>query len=206
MKVLTLKMNGRVYTEEVPTNSASSGAIAGLPPDEPPVRKRKRKSKFKTDIFQRIRNARLKEETMEDQTIIAEADNQSTEVSAAMRMIQTKRKLAKKQEREKRAVNRKSEISAMSKAKAKDYQKKAGERQKNIAKDVSKASSDNKKNESFDWQAAFTELNEQFASLTQEQQEKFLRTWLEMSEETQDKFGEMIEENFEMSQQFVDSL
>ena len=206
MKVLTLKMNGRVYTEEVPTNSASSGAIAGLPPDEPPVRKRKRKSKFKTDIFQRIRNARLKEETMEDQTIIAEADNQSTEVSAAMRMIQTKRKLAKKQEREKRAVNRKSEISAMSKAKAKDYQKKAGERQKNIAKDVSKASSDNKKNESFDWQAAFTELNEQFASLTQEQQEKFLRTWLEMSEETQDKFGEMIEENFDRANQFVENL
>ena len=63
MKVFTLKMNGRVYTEEVPTMSASSGAIAGLPPDEPPVRKRKRK--FKTDIFQRIRNARLKEETME---------------------------------------------------------------------------------------------------------------------------------------------
>ena len=62
MKVFTLKMNGRVYTEEVPTMSASGGAIAGLPPDEPPVRKRKRK--FKTDIFQRIRNARLKEETM----------------------------------------------------------------------------------------------------------------------------------------------
>jgi hypothetical protein len=143
---------------------------------------------------------------MEDQTIIAEADNQSTEVSASMRMIQTKRKLAKKQEREKRATNRKSEIAAMSKAKAKDYQKKAGERQKNIAKDVSKASSDNKKNESFDWQAAFTELNEQFASLTQEQQEKFLRTWLQMSEETQDKFGEMIEENFDRANQFVENL
>ena len=28
---------------EEPTNSASSGAIAGLPPDEPPVRKKKRK-------------------------------------------------------------------------------------------------------------------------------------------------------------------
>ena len=206
MKVLTLKMNGRVYTEEVPTNSASSGAIAGLPPDEPPVRKRKRKSKFKTDIFQRIRNARLKEETMEDQTIIAEADNQSTEVSAAMRMIQTKRKLAKKQEREKRATNRKQEIAAMSKAKAKDYQKKAGERQKNISKDINKASSDNKKNESFDWQSAFAELNEQFATLSQEQQEKFLRTWLEMSEETQDKFGEMIEDNFYRANQFVENL
>ena len=206
MKVLTLKMNGRVYTEEVPTNSASSGAIAGLPPDEPPVRKRKRKSKFKTDIFQRIRNARLKEETMEDQTIIAEADNQSTEVSAAMRMIQTKRKLAKKQEREKRATNRKSEIAAMSKAKAKDYQKKASERQKNISKDINKASSDNKKNESFDWQSAFAELNEQFATLSQEQQEKFLRIWFEMSEETQDKFGEMIEENFDRATQFVENL
>ena len=206
MKVLTLKMNGRVYTEEVPTNSASSGAIAGLPPDEPPVRKRKRKSKFKTDIFQRIRNARLKEETMEDQTIIAEADNQSTEVSAAMRMIQTKRKLAKKQEREKRATNRKSEIAAMSKAKAKDYQKKASERQKNISKDINKASSDNKKNESFDWQSAFAELNEQFATLSQEQQEKFLRTWLELSEENQDKFGEMIEENFDRANQFVENL
>lgn len=206
MKVLTLKMNGRVYTEEVPTNSASSGAIAGLPPDEPPVRKRKRKSKFKTDIFQRIRNARLKEETMEDQTIIAEADNQSTEVSSAMRMIQTKRKLQKKQEREKRAANRKQEISAMSKAKAKDYQKKAGERQKNIGKDINKASSDNKKNESFDWQSEFTQLNEQFATLSQQQQEKFLRTWLEMSEETQDKFGEMIEENFDRANQFVENL
>ena len=28
--------------EEVPTNNASSGNIAGLPPDQPPVRKRKK--------------------------------------------------------------------------------------------------------------------------------------------------------------------
>ena len=34
---MTLKKNGHVVIEEVPTNSASSGAIAGLPPDEPPV-------------------------------------------------------------------------------------------------------------------------------------------------------------------------
>ena len=63
---MTLKKNGHVVIEEVPTNSASSGAIAGLPPDEPPVRK-KRKNKMGIDIFQRIRNSRLKEETMEDQ-------------------------------------------------------------------------------------------------------------------------------------------
>lgn len=204
MKVFTLKMNGRVYTEEVPTMSASSGAIAGLPPDEPPVRKRKRK--FKTDIFQRIRNARLKEETMEDQNIISEADNQNTEVSSAMRMIQTKRKLQKKQEREKRAANRKQEIAALSKAKAKDYQKKAGERQKNIAKDINKASSSRDKKESFDWQGVFAELNEQFATLSQEQQEKFLKTWLQMSEENQDKFANMISENFERASSFVETL
>ena len=204
MKVFTLKMNGRVYTEEVPTMSASSGAIAGLPPDEPPVRKRKRK--FKTDIFQRIRNARLKEETMEDQNIISEADNQNTEVSSAMRMIQTKRKLQKKQEREKRAANRKQEIAALSKAKAKDYQKKAGDRQKQIGKDINTAAKSKDKKESFDWQGVFAELNEQFATLSQEQQEKFLKTWLQMSEENQDKFANMISENFERATSFVETL
>ena len=204
MKVFTLKMNGRVYTEEVPTMSASSGAIAGLPPDEPPVRKRKRK--FKTDIFQRIRNARLKEETMEDQNIISEADNQNTEVSSAMRMIQTKRKLQKKQEREKRAANRKQEIAALSKAKAKDYQKKAGERQKKIGKDINTAAKSKDKKESFDWQGVFSQLNEQFATLSQEQQEKFLKTWLQMSEENQDKFVNMISENFEKASAFVETL
>jgi len=204
MKVFTLKMNGRVYTEEVPTMSASSGAIAGLPPDEPPVRKRKRK--FKTDIFQRIRNARLKEETMEDQNIISEADNQNTEVSSAMRMIQTKRKLQKKQEREKRAANRKQEIAALSKAKAKDYQKKAGERQKQIGKDINTAAKSKDKKESFDWQGVFAQLNEQFATLSQEQQEKFLKTWLQMSEENQDKFANMISENFERASSFIETL
>jgi len=204
MKVFTLKMNGRVYTEEVPTMSASSGAIAGLPPDEPPVRKRKRK--FKTDIFQRIRNARLKEETMEDQNIISEADNQNTEVSSAMRMIQTKRKLQKKQEREKRAANRKQEIAALSKAKAKDYQKKAGDRQKQIGKDINTAAKSKDKKEGFDWQDVFAELNEQFATLSQEQQEKFLKTWLQMSEENQEKFANMIFENFERASAFVETL
>ena len=33
-----------IKTEEVITNNASSGAIAGLPPDDPPVKKRKNKT------------------------------------------------------------------------------------------------------------------------------------------------------------------
>ena len=204
---MTLKKNGHVVIEEVPTNSASSGAIAGLPPDEPPVRK-KRKNKMGIDIFQRIRNSRLKEETMEDQTVIKEYSSEnsgSNEVSSAMRMIQQKRKLQKKQEREKRAANRKQEIQALSKAKAKDYAKKAGDRQKKVAKDVSKVEKSNKK-ESFDWQGTFNQLNEQFATLSQEQQEKFLKTWLQMSEENQNKFTSLISENFEKANQFVETL
>ena len=204
---MTLKKNGHIVIEEVPTNSASSGAIAGLPPDEPPVRK-KRKNKMGIDIFQRIRNSRLKEETMEDQTVIKEYSSEnsgSNEVSSAMRMIQQKRKLQKKQEREKRAANRKQEIQALSKAKAKDYAKKASDRQKKVAKDVSKVEKTNKK-ESFDWQGTFNQLNEQFATLSQEQQEKFLKTWLQMSEENQNKFTSLISENFEKANQFVETL
>ena len=63
----------------------------------------------------------------------------NNEVSATMRFIQQKRKMNKKQEREKRAANRKQEIQQLSKAKAKDYQKKAGDRQKKISKDINKS-------------------------------------------------------------------
>lgn len=202
-----MKNNGIVYTEEVPTNSASSGAIAGLPPDEPPVFKKKKKKKFKIDFVQRIRNSRLKEETMEDQINILEADNSNTEVSAAMRMIQQKRKLQKRQEREKRAANRKQEIAALSKAKAKDYQKKAGDRQKSIAKDIAKASSDRKQqNNSYDWQGAFNTLNEDFSTLTLKEQRKTLNIWLSLSEENSDKFLEMIFEDIENLKKFLETI
>jgi len=201
MKVYTIKNNGILYTEEIPTNN-TSGPLAGLPPDEPPVRKKK---KFKTDLFQRIK--KLKEHTMEDQQLIQEKeDNSSTEVSAAMRFIQQKRKLAKKQEREKRAQQRKQEIQTLSKAKAKDYQKKAGERQKKVAQDVAKSADRKFEKNEFDWEGAFTSLNEQFATLSQEQKEKFLYIWLEMSEENQDKFTDMISENFERASEFAESL
>lgn len=189
MKVLTLKKNGHVVIEEVPTNSASSGAIAGLPPDEPPVRKKKRKNKMGIDIFQRIRNSRIKEQTMENQTTIKEYSSDertgsgggNNEVSATMRFIQQKRKMNKKQEREKRAANRKQEIQQLSKAKAKDYQRKASDRQKKISKDINKSD----KNESFDWQSSFSEINDKFKELKQEEQEAMLFTWMQLSEENQ---------------------
>ena len=192
MKVMTLKKNGHIVVEEIPTNSASSGAVAGLPPDEPPVRKKKRKNKMGIDIFQRIRNSKLKEQTMENQTTIKEYSSDektgsgggSNEVSATMRFIQQKRKMNKKQEREKRASNRKQEIQQLSKAKAKDYQKKAGDRQKKIGKDINKKDA----NENFDWQSTFTAVNKRFAELKQEDQEAMLCTWMQLSEDNQKQF------------------
>lgn len=204
-----MKNNGHMYVEEIPTNTVSSGAIAGLPPDEPPIKKRKKK--FKTDMFSRIRNSKLKEETMEDTTLIAEApDSGNNETASAMRFIQQKRKLAKKQEREKRAQLRKQEIQTLSKAKAKDYQNKASERQKKIAKDINKASKETMKN-SFDfdiYRASFAELNPDFGYLPEELQYKIVEVWLELSEDNQDKLAYIIcEENgIEMITKFVETL
>ena len=53
--------------------------------------------------------------------------------SQAYKFIAQKRKVLKKQEREKRASNRKQEIQTISRAKASDYQKKAKDRQKKLA-------------------------------------------------------------------------
>lgn len=203
---MTLKKNGHIVVEEIPTNNASSGAVAGLPPDEPPVRKKKRKNKMGIDIFQRIRNSKLKEQTMEDQTTVTEQDQQSanSEVGATMRFIQQKRKMQKRQEREKRASNRKQEIQQLSKAKAKDYQKKAGDRQKKIAKDINKK--DTTKNESFDWQSSFSQVNARFDELKQEEQEKMLFTWMELSETNQEKLIGILgqEDGLELVKKFIE--
>ena len=51
----------------------------------------------------------------------------------AYKFISQKRKVQKKQEREKRATNRKQEIQMISRAKASDYQKKAKDRQKKLS-------------------------------------------------------------------------
>ena len=53
--------------------------------------------------------------------------------SQAYKFISQKRKVQKKQEREKRAANRKQEIQMISRAKSSDYQKKAKDRQKKLS-------------------------------------------------------------------------
>ena len=58
--------------------------------------------------------------------------------SQAYKFISQKRKVQKKQEREKRAANRKQEIQMISRAKASDYQKKGKDRQKKLSSQLKK--------------------------------------------------------------------
>ena len=57
-----------------------------------------------------------------------------------------RRKVQKKQERDKRAANRKQEIQTIARAKSADYQRKAKDRQKKIAQNLNKE----KKTEAYD--------------------------------------------------------
>ena len=56
----------------------------------------------------------------------------------AYKFISQRRKVQKKQEREKRAANRKQEIGTIARAKASDQQKKAKDRQKKLAQNLQK--------------------------------------------------------------------
>ena len=64
----------------------------------------------------------------------------------AYKFLSQRRKVQKKQERDKRAQNRKQEIQTIARAKSADYQRKAKDRQKKIAQNLNKE----KKTEAYD--------------------------------------------------------
>ena len=132
----------------------------------------------------------------------------------AYKFISQKRKVAKKQEREKRATNRKKEIELISRAKASDYQKKAKERQKGLAKQLQ-----NKKEE-FDGTIYLESLCEQIESentnpvhyffnddseleLTQEQAYAIVDKWNQLSEDNQEKMVDMLPDSKEVLELFM---
>ena len=188
------------------TPTTNAGAIAGFDPIMKMSKRRTKKRKKMesagkqwdhrrrdpTYIDGRSKQARklikrLSKRKKMAEAVIKEEEKSSgggENTSQAYKFISQKRKVQKKQEREKRAANRKQEIQQLSKAKAKDYQKKAGDRQKKISKDINKSD----KKESFDWQSTFTAVNHRFAELRQEEQEDMLCTWLQLSEDNQKQF------------------
>ena len=133
--------------------------------------------------------------------------------SQAYKFISQKRKVQKKQEREKRAANRKQEIQMISRAKSSDYQKKAKDRQK-------KLSSTLKKEEFGDGLVYLESLCEQIESentnpthyffydeteleLTQEQAAVIIDKFNQLSEEHKDVFVNIIVESKSILETFL---
>ena len=123
--------------------------------------------------------------------------------SQAYKFIAQKRKVAKKQEREKRAQNRKQEIQTISRAKASDYQKKAKDRQKKLSTQLAT------KKEEWDGIVYMESLLEQLENENENpiyyffNDESELEVTNEQAYDIVEKFGSLSDENKEM---FLDKI
>ena len=123
--------------------------------------------------------------------------------SQAYKFIAQKRKVAKKQEREKRAQNRKQEIQTISRAKASDYQKKAKDRQKKLATTLAT------KKEEWDGIVYMESLFEQLENENESPiyyfftDESELEVTNEQAYDIVEKFGSLSDENKEL---FLDKI
>ena len=209
------------------TPTTGLGAIAGFDPimklHKRAVKKRKKmesagkqwehRKKDPTYIDGRSKQARnlikrlSKKKKMAEAVIREEEEKKSggENTSQAYKFISQKRKVQKKQEREKRAANRKNEIQMISRAKASDYQKKAKDRQKKLSTQL-------KKEEFGDGLVYLESLCEQIESentnpthyffydeteleLTQEQAGVIISKFNQLSEEHKDVFVKMMVES-----------
>ena len=217
------------------TPTTGKGAIAGFDPimsmSKRRTKKRKKmesagkqwehRKKDPTYIDGRSKQARnlikrlSKKKKMAEAVIREEEEKKSggENTSQAYKFIAQKRKVQKKQEREKRAANRKQEIQMISRAKSSDYQKKAKDRQK-------KLSSTLKKEEFGDGLVYLESLCEQIDSentnpthyffydeteleLTQEQASAIIDRFNQLSEEHKDTFVNMIPDSKEVLTTFM---
>ena len=219
------------------TPTTGKGAIAGFDPimkmHNRRTKKRKKmesagkqwehRRKDPTYIDGRSKQARklikrlTKKKKMTEQTIREEEQSKGSggdTTKQAYKFISQKRKVAKKQEREKRATNRKKEIELISRAKASDYQKKAKDRQKGLAKQLQS------KKEEFDGTVYLESLCEQIESentnpthyffndeseleLTQEQAYVIVDKWNQLSEGNQEKMVDMLPDSKEVLELFM---
>ena len=209
------------------TPTTGKGAIMGFDPimklHKRAVKKRKKmesagkqwehRKKDPTYIDGRSKQARnlikrlSKKKKMAEAVIREEEEKKSggENTSQAYKFISQKRKVQKKQEREKRAANRKNEIQMISRAKASDYQKKAKDRQKKLSTQL-------KKEEFGDGLVYLESLCEQIESentnpthyffydeteleLTQEQAGVIISKFNQLSEEHKDVFVKMMVES-----------
>ena len=147
-----------------------------------------------------------KKKKMTEQTIREEEQSKGgggETTKQAYKFISQKRKVAKKQEREKRATNRKKEIELISRAKASDYQKKAKDRQKKLATQLAT------KKEEWDGIVYMDSLLEQLENENENpvsyffNDESELEVTNEQAYDIVEKFGSLSDDNKEM---FLDKI
>ena len=207
------------------TQTTGKGAIAGFDPIMGMSRRRTKKRKKMesagkqwdhrrrdpTYIDGRSKQARKlikrlsKRKKMTEAVIHEEEEKKSggDNTSQAYKFISQKRKVLKKQEREKRAQNRKQEIQTISRAKASDYQSKAKDRQKKLSTQLAT------KKEEWDGIVYMESLLEQLESENENpifyffNDESELEVTNEQAYDIIEKFGSLSEENKEM---FLDKI
>ena len=217
------------------TPTTNAGAIAGFDPIMKMSKRRTKKRKKMesagkqwdhrrrdpTYIDGRSKQARnlikrLSKKKKMTEAVIHEEDEKKSggdNTSQAYKFIAQKRKVQKKQEREKRAANRKQEIQMISRAKSSDYQKKAKDRQKKLATQL-------QKKEDFEGLVYLEALCEQIDSdnpnettyffyddselvLTQEQAGVIIDKFNQLSEDHKEKLMDMLPDSKDILSTFL---
>ena len=207
------------------TQTTGKGAIMGFDPILGMSRRRTKKRKKQesagkqwdhrrkdpTYIDGRSKQARklikrLSKRKKMTEAVIHEEDEKKSggdNTSQAYKFIAQKRKVQKKQEREKRAANRKQEIQTISRAKASDYQKKAKDRQKKLSTQLAT------KKEEWDGMVYMDSLLEQLENENENpvyyffNDESELEVTNEQAYDIVEKFGSLSEDHKEM---FLDKI
>ncbi len=229
-------MEGGAPTNAGPINTAvtGKGAIMGFDPimklHKRAVKKRKKmesagkqwehrrndptyidgRSKAARKLIKRL----TKKKKMAEETVLENSSQSGGEnTKQAYKFISQKRKVQKKQEREKRAANRKQDIQMISRAKSSDYQKKAKDRQKKLSTQLQ-----TKKEQFVDGLVYLESLCEladegklttfffgesEELELNQEQAIIIINKFNQLSEDHQEKLVEMLPESKEVLETFL---
>ena len=157
-----------------------------------------------------------KKKKMAEETVLENSSQSGGEnTKQAYKFISQKRKVQKKQEREKRAANRKQEIQMISRAKSSDYQKKAKERQKKLSTQLATKKDHYEFADGLVYLESLCELadegklttfffyDETELELTQEQASTMIDKFNQLSEEHQEKLVNMLPESKEIFTTFL---
>ena len=162
------------------------------------------RSKQARNLIKRLsKKKKMTEETLLEYGGGDEKKSGGDNTSQAYKFIAQKRKVLKKQEREKRAQNRKQEIQTISRAKASDYQSKAKDRQKKLSTQLAT------KKEEWDGIVYMESLLEQLENENENpvyyffNDESELEVTNEQAYDIIEKFGSLSDENKDM---FLDKI